>query len=191
MLLMQSVPESSRSLPSAFPYSKFAARVTDPRGRLGWRQLGPEPTPVCLVPALPGCPAPSPLSHLPLPALHRAFLSQTDDPFLSPPWDGPLHFSLASSPGQTLGFSLAVLLRFPGLAPRVPALIHPFKEIWISLDKLPGLWMLIQSARLGERGSLPERSQRPAWVKQPPFFFLNQSHLPRTSAPEGQNLDLL
>lgn len=73
-----------------------------------------------------------------------------------------------------------MLLRFLGLAPRVPALIHRFKEIWISLDKLPSLWMLIQSARLGERGSIPEGSQRPSIYSQKTFFFLNQRYFPKS-----------
>lgn len=58
-----------------------------------------------------------PLFHLPRWALRGAPLPQTDDPFLSPPWDGLLHFSSASSPGQTLGFSLtccSVEVSWPG-----------------------------------------------------------------------------
>lgn len=72
-----------------------------------------------------------------------------------------------------------VLLRFLGLGPRVPALIHCFKEIWISLDKLPSLWMLTQSARPGERGSIPEGSQRPSMYSQTIFFsFFPESEIP-------------
>lgn len=65
----------------------------------------PSPSPPSLARALP--PRSAPLG---------ALLPQTDDPFLSPPWDGLLHFSLASSPGQTLGFSLtcAVEVSWPG-----------------------------------------------------------------------------
>lgn len=72
-----------------------------------------------------------------------------------------------------------MLLGFLGLDPRVPALIHRFKEIWISLDKLASLWMLIQSARLGERGSIPERSQRPSMYSQTTLlFFFSESEIP-------------
>lgn len=69
-----------------------------------------------LLPALPVWLVPFPLSHSPRSAPHGALLPQTDDSFLSPPWDGLLHFSLASSPGQTLGFSLtcAVEVSWPG-----------------------------------------------------------------------------
>lgn len=72
----------------------------------------PSPSPPSLACALPPLSFPS---LIPLPP-HGALLPQTDDPFLSPPWDGLLHFSLASSPGQTLGFSLtcAVEVSWPG-----------------------------------------------------------------------------
>lgn len=64
--------------------------------------------------------------------------------------------------------------------------------MWISLDKLPSLWMLIQSVRLGEGGaSLKEARGQLCTVKQTSFFFSEPDTSPNPSAPVSESAFML
>lgn len=88
-----------------------------PKAGLAWSNQGLSPSQWAL--SLPFWSNPLPLCSLSSPSLGspQSPNLQADDPFLSPPWDGLLHFFLASSPGQTLHFSLtccSVEVSWPG-----------------------------------------------------------------------------